>query len=72
MVDGVGITSSEFPNVPQDELLRFQVLSAAVDLAKSISSPTATWEPIKNFFNLCASTSALSGKQLSKLQKQLE
>ena len=62
----------EFSNLPEDEMLGRKVLSAAVDLARSISSPTATWEPIKNFFNLCASTSALTAKQLSKVQNQLQ
>lgn len=48
------------------------VLSAAKDLASCVASPPIIWEDHKKFFNYCASTTALSEKQLKKVHKMLK
>ena len=48
------------------------VLSAAKDLASCVASPPIIWDDHKKFFNYCASTTALSEKQLKKVHKMLK
>jgi len=48
------------------------VLYAAKDLASCVASPPPVWEEHKKLFNFCASTTALSEKQLRKVSRMLK
>lgn len=60
------------PGRSNQDIVEQLVISAAKDLAISVSSPPLKWEGDKQFFSYCASSNKLSDKQLKKVRKLLK
>uniref|UniRef100_A0A7S4QHM4 PPM-type phosphatase domain-containing protein n=2 Tax=Ditylum brightwellii TaxID=49249 RepID=A0A7S4QHM4_9STRA len=64
-------TQNQNNNNTNHQKLETQVLFAAKGTAKTLASPTPTWETIKNIFILCTATN-LTEKKLKRLTKLLK